>query len=622
MVVASVALSSLVLDHSVTGRVVTILAAGLLVATAVTRLLKGRRTEADLLRSLMDESRSQSILLNDIENHVDTVFWTCTPDFQHLLHVSKAFERMWQMPMSALIGDDSAWQRRVHVDDVGPLHDAMRIAIRDGIYMQSSFRLVMPDATIKWVRVDAYPVTDAHGRVERYVSVCVDVTEERRRLTQLDYLAHVDSLTHLANRKSMMDALSKACGETAAFALLFIDVDRFKLLNDTVGHMAADRLLRIIGRRIRKVLPEASVVARPGGDEFTAILPGLWSEDELGRICGRLTKVVEYPIKSGQQGLELSLSVGIALFPDHGHTREALLTSADTAMYAAKRAGRNTWRIFGAAEKNDLTRNRLEQELGSAFRNGQFSLHYQPQICLRTRKVIGVEALLRWNHPVRGFVSPAEFVPLLEHAGLILPVGDWVVAQATEALSELHRLGYPLSMSINVSAVQFRDTSIQDAIATNLRFHGLRGESLVVEITESILMDRSEAVQHALNAIRDMQVGIALDDFGTGFSSLSYLAKFRPEALKLDKSFVDDIEDDAVALTIVQGVIDLAHRLGVHVLAEGVEREGQLQLLEEAGCDSIQGYLVGRPVPFADLIVQLALEPATSASAGEHHSRA
>jgi diguanylate cyclase (GGDEF)-like protein len=413
-------------------------------------------------------------------------------------------------------------------------------------------------------------------------------------------LAQTDDLTGLLNRRAMLKVLSGSCQRGLPFTLLYIDLDRFKVLNDTAGHSVGDGVIAEVARRICDELPDNAVASRPGGcDEFTVIVPGEWERRDIDRLCQRLVASARRPLLVAGKTVSVTISVGAALFPEHGDSPEALFTGADLAMYAAKRAGRNAYRLFGAEEQGERDRLQLERELREAVRHKQFVLFYQPQFCARSGRLTGMEALLRWNHPKRGEVSPGEFVPLLEETGLIIPVGYWVVVEAIGALSEFRRTSaHDISLSINVSAGQFHDTGLGDAIRSALQKNDIDGSQLVVEITESTLMKSLERAQEILAQLRLLNVRIAIDDFGTGYSSLSYVTRFRPDVLKLDKSFVDEVATDEAANVVVQAVIELAHKLNIVVVAEGVETEAQLDILRSANCDEIQGYLLGRPEPY------------------------
>lgn len=546
------------------------------------------------------ELRRNAEILQQMEDHAQAVFWLTSSDFQTLHHVSAGFASVWEIPLSALQQNPAAWRMRVHPADLRSLLIQMVAVRRSRSEAHVFFRLLIPDGPMKWIRADVYPVKDDKGDVARFITVCVDVTEERARLQQLETLAQTDGLTGLLDRPAMLEALATRCQGALPFALLYIDLDRFKELNDTAGHSFGDSAIKELARRIRETLPDDAVVSRPGGcDEFTVIVPGEWKRRDIDRLCQRLVACARRPMLLGGKTLSVTMSVGAALFPEHGGSPEALFTGADLAMYAAKRAGRNAYRLFGAEEQGDRERLQLERELREAVRDKQFVLFYQPQFCARSGRLTGIEALLRWNHPQRGQVCPSAFVPLLEETGLIIAVGYWVVVEAIGALSAFRRTGaHDISLSINVSARQFHDTGLVDVIRSSLQKNDIDGSQLVVEITESTLMKSLERAQEILAQLRLLNVRIAIDDFGTGYSSLSYVTRFRPDVLKLDKSFVDEVASDRAANAVVEAVIELAHKLDIVVVAEGVETQAQFDILRSANCDEIQGYLLGRPEPY------------------------
>ncbi|WP_244850820.1 bifunctional diguanylate cyclase/phosphodiesterase [Caballeronia sp. SL2Y3] len=574
-------------------------------------LCKSRDITAEV--DLIEELRGNARVQKDMEDHVDAVFWTASHDFKDLLHVSSAFERMWEMPVAALETDKKAWMQRVHPEDMPGLRGKMRDAVNSGAPSQSYFRLCLAGDRTRWVRADIYPVSE-DGAVSRVVSVCVDATEERMNLQALNRLANTDSLTGLHNRNAMMHALVERCASGEPFAYLFIDIDRFKSINDTAGHSAGDAVLKAIAERIGEAMPEGAVAARAGGDEFTIVLPGALDQDRIERACRRLALACGRPIKAGCKTVNMTCSIGVALYPEHGRTPETLFISADMAMYAAKRAGRNAFRVFGEREKDDLARAHLETELHGAIRCNQFVLHYQPQYSIRTDGLVGVEALLRWQHPLLGLIPPAAFVPVLEESGLIVEAGHWIIREAVQAARRLAAsVPEVRSVAVNVSPKQLRDPRLVPVLQHVIKRSGIDAECITLEITESALIENVDDAQEVLSKLRALGVRIAIDDFGTGYSSLSYLARFRPDVLKLDKSFVDNIATDAMTRTVVEGVIDLAHKLGVIVVAEGVETQEQLQRLRDAGCDKMQGFLRSRPVALEALLEQAACVEADGA---------
>jgi diguanylate cyclase (GGDEF)-like protein len=379
---------------------------------------------------------------------------------------------------------------------------------------------------------------------------------------------------------------------------LFIDLDRFKTVNDSLGHAVGDLMLMEIAGRLTERLRASDIVARLGGDEFVVVLPDLPDVQHAALVAQALLEDLEKPIKAPSTELHTSGSIGIAIYPDNGTTVEALMQSADTAMYEAKAAGRNAFRFF-TAEMTDSANDRLllENDLRSALIKEQFALHYQPQVSPVDGRIVGVEALLRWKHPTGGMIGPDRFIPIAEETGLIVEIGAWVLTEGCRQARQWLDAGFAIRMSINLSARQLRSDNLLPLIERTLAEYRLPSHALELEITESALMERPDQAVAILKDIKAMGVALALDDFGTGYSSLSYLKRFPIDRLKIDRSFVRDIETDPNDRAIALSTIALAHSLGLEVTAEGVEEAAQRDFLREHGCDGAQGWLYSKAVP-------------------------
>ncbi len=545
--------------------------------------------------ALHDAQRALT-LLKDIEAHIPVVFWSASPDFRTIHHVSAGFERMWQMPLSALQTDPLAWQDRLDPDDLKRLRRAMSRMTRERVASQEEFRVAQPGGEPRWIRASASPVFSACGEIERIVSVCIDITEEKLRIAELDRIANIDSLTGLANRRALVDHLKRRCESDAPFSLLLADVDRFKVLNDTAGAVMADDLLRDIGRTIKASVPADALVARAGGDAFAIVLAGVHTLDDLTAAYENVRRGVGVPRPLGSGSVSIALSAGIARFPEHGCSPDTLMSSADVAMYAAKHAGRNTYRVFGEEESAEIDKFQLQRELAFALDRREFVLHFQPLFSVQDRELAGVEALIRWKPREQRLVSPCVFVPLLEETGLIRDVGQWVFDESVRQMVEWGAQRSPgFFMSINVSAVQLSDEDLPRRFAESAHALGVSTRQITLEITESALVQHGECKQKVVGDLQRLGFRIALDDFGTGYSSLSYLTRLRPDVLKLDRSLVVDIDHDECARTVVTGIVALAQALHIRVTAEGVERESQFDVLANMQCDMVQGFLLGRP---------------------------
>ena len=434
-----------------------------------------------------------------------------------------------------------------------------------------------------------------------FVGVMRDIRERKRLEEKLLHQATHDPLTDIPNRLLLEDRLSQAIeachrrGER--LAVLFIDLDRFKFVNDSLGHEFGDMLLRGFTERLATECRAEDTLARIGGDEFVWLISGIGGEDVARMLASRVLAVTELPFRFGDHEVVVSASVGISLYPRDGRDAQTLLSRADAAMYAAKQGGKNAYRLF-ASEMGETASKRLEIEarLRKAIEQGQFHLQYQPQISLSTGLFRGVEALVRWNDPTLGMVQPADFIPLAEESGLIVPLGDWVLEESCRQAARWRDAGIgDLRMAVNISPRQFDQPDLVGAVASVLERTGLEPEMLEIELTEGTLMTDVSANIRKLAALKECGVQIAIDDFGTGYSSLAYLQRFAIDCLKIDRSFVRDFDRESADATLVRAIIGLAHNLGLRVVAEGVERESQLALLRREGCDEAQGFLLGRP---------------------------
>jgi diguanylate cyclase (GGDEF)-like protein len=417
-----------------------------------------------------------------------------------------------------------------------------------------------------------------------------------------------DALTRLPNRALLEDRLEQAISYADQYGRLmtvvFIDLDGFQLINDTLGHKAGDELLKIMAARLSGCLRSVDTLARTGGDEFAIVLydqPG--DGTEIGPALNELLEAIARPIQIGGQGVQLTGSLGVATYPADGTDADALLMNADAAMYRAKAAGRNNFQFY-AAEMNGTNLEKLAQreDLRHAVERGEFYLEYQPQIEMGSGRVTGVEALIRWQHPEQGLVAPVQFIPLAEETGLIVPIGEWVLRTACFQTKAWQDAGLPaFSVSVNVSARQFKERTLIEQIARALRDSGLEARFLELELTESMVMEDLERALQSMQALRAMGVQFSIDDFGTGYSSLSALKRFPIARLKIDRAFVRDIPGDEEDKAIAKAIISLGHELNLKVIAEGVETEEQLEFLRTHGCDEMQGYLFSPPVSAAEL---------------------
>jgi diguanylate cyclase (GGDEF)-like protein/PAS domain S-box-containing protein len=472
------------------------------------------------------------------------------------------------------------------------------------------------NGSLYWVDSAIVPQRDSAGEVVRYVSIRIDITERMQAEHEMVRLATHDSLTGLANRTLLRDRVQQALETNKRTgmksAVLFIDLDQFKTINDSLGHEVGDRLLVEVSHRLRDCVRAEDTVARQGGDEFIVFLPRIPDAASAGVLAAKLLRQLAQPMHLDERELFVGSSIGIAVFPEDGEDVDTLLKNSDTAMYQVKEAGRNHFAFFTPdMNAQAFDRYALGTDLRRAAERGEFSLVFQPVVGMTSGRIEGMEALLRWNHPVLGPVAPARFIPLAESLGQIVPIGEWVMRQACLQIRLWRQQGLRVPrLAINLSAIQVHHQGLVDSIREILDEMDVEASCLEFEITEGSLMNKTADVVNTLQALSAMGARIAIDDFGTGYSSLSYLKRLPIDTLKIDRSFVMDIGDDADDTAIVAAVVAMAQSLKLRVIAEGVETTAQREFLRSQGCDQFQGFLFSRPVPPAEMGALLRVAPA------------
>lgn len=467
-------------------------------------------------------------------------------------------------------------------------------------------QITLPNGSNIWTSTSKSPYVGQDGKIKGMVGVTIDNTDYKLAEDKIQYLAFYDQLTNLPNRilfnaivtKSILDLNKNK--DRRLLAILYMDLDKFKLINDTLGHATGDEFLQIISSRILKCICGNAVLSRLGGDEF-ALLIKVNTKDELHTLCEKITEAVKQPWGINGYELSVTISIGIVLYPTDAEDINTLLKCADIAMYRAKEQGRNHYEFYTSTlstkAEEELS---LESSLLNALKNGEFELYYQPQFDAKDKKLVGVEALIRWNHPKLGILPPSKFISYAEDSDLIIPIGEWVIKEACTQAKRWQQNGlHPIPVSVNLSFKQFQQKNLISKISSILKDTGLSSQYLQIEITESMAMQNPEYTLKALHSLKSMGIKIALDDFGTGYSSLSYLKRFPIDKLKIDKSFIKDIGINKEDSEIVKIIISLAHKLNIATIAEGVETEEHLNFLRGENCDEIQGYLLGKPMPLA-----------------------
>jgi diguanylate cyclase (GGDEF)-like protein/PAS domain S-box-containing protein len=534
------------------------------------------------------------------------VIVSATDPSMPLVYVNRAFEQVTGYTRAEVVGGNCRFLQGEDHDQ--PELDKIRRAITEQCDGQAVLRNYRKDGSLFWNKLYITPVRDPRSnRVTHFVGVQYDITEIKGYQEELEHQANHDALTGLANRNLLKDRLKQAIALAhrykRPFSLTFIDLDNFKLINDSLGHEVGDRLLKIAAKRLAAGVQEGDTVARLGGDEFVLLVADQEREEGAYRAVQRVMTALSEPFVIDHREFKITCSAGIASFPRDGEDADTLLRNADTAMYRAKDLGRNNFQLYSADMNADLgERLTLETDLWKAVERNELVLHYQPKVELKSGRIIGMEALLRWQHPTKGMIPPGKFIPVAEASSLITEIGSWVINEAcanNKAWQDANLRSVPIA--VNISARQLHDKDLVETIRTALQKTKLRPELLEIELTESAVMMHPDDAINTMARLRGMDVRIALDDFGTGYSSLSYLKRLPVTGLKIDQSFIRDLAFDPDDAAIVRAIVAVAHELMLEVTAEGVETAEQAEFLKTHGCTEAQGYYFARPVPAAEM---------------------
>ncbi len=555
-----------------------------------------RAAEAEVKRSLSQFTEAQRFLNTIVDNVPASIVVRALPEARFVL-VNREAEKLIGSPRDALLGKSvdkvfpDAAARRIEE------HDQIQIAAHQPVVFGEEVQIGSGTNGTRITVSTGLAIRDDNGQPRYLVNVVQDITERRRAEERIEHMAHHDPLTDLPNRAAFQDALhaalARAKNDGQSFAVMCIDLDRFKEVNDVFGHATGDGLLCEIAKRLQAVCGNA-FLERLGGDEFTIICAGGAQPAAAEALADRLLHAVEDDVETGGQTLRAGMSIGVAVYPNDGKETEVILANADAALYRAKAEARGSIRFFAAEmDKHLRERRALQHDLRAALARGEITLYYQPQATIGG-DIVGFEALARWNHPTRGLVSPGQFIPLAEDSGLIMPLGEWILREACREAASWPK---PLQIAVNLSPVQFRHGDLPALVHTVLLETGLAAARLEIEITEGALIDDFTRGLSILRRLKALGVRIAMDDFGTGYSSLSYLQSFPFDKIKIDQAFVANLERNPQSAAIIRAVIGLGHGLDLPVVAEGVETAGQMAFLTHEACNEVQGYLVGRPAP-------------------------
>ncbi|MBN3556504.1 EAL domain-containing protein [Fictibacillus nanhaiensis] len=554
------------------------------------------------------ELEANRIKLQNIFDSIDVAIWSHNLKTNKLL-ITSGIEKLYGYPLQAFYEDAELWKKVIHPDDDEIIMNR-GIAIQNGQITTSEYRIMKPNGEIRWIQDRGIPFLDADNELVDFNSILIDITERKRAEITIEHMAYYDELTGLPNRNGFMQMIEKQIKEADLqnrnLALMYVNLDRFNVLNDTLGHSFGDLLLQKVAELLKVTVGYYGTVFRRSGDEFLILL-NFKEISEIKQKAEQIIQAFTKPFKLSGQEVFTTPSIGISTYPGNGSDSETLLKRADSALYQAKEKGRNTYQFFTEQRDSKMERRlTLEHGLRKALTNNEFFLVYQPLVHIGNKKILGVEALLRWKKEDEGMISPAEFIPIAEETGMILPIGEWVLREAClQGLSWREQGFSDLLISVNISVRQLLEESFIERIESILSETEFPPTSLELEITESTTMQNMEEALPILNALRAKGIRISVDDFGTGYSSLTYLRHLPVDTLKIDKMFIDDILTDSKAGAIVKTIIDMGHNLDFSVIAEGIETGEQINFLVEQGCIYGQGYNLYKPLHADELQRQL-----------------
>ena len=548
---------------------------------------------------------------------LDLGIWSFDIEKNAIVYCSTGVETILNIPIEEFLSGNTQWRDLVHEDDL-PAYDATQERIHFGKSVEHEYRVVLPTGETKWLLDQTTPVLDEVGEVLRVNGVITDITAQKELLHKVEMMAKEDFLTGLPNRRALEEQLEaiieEASNTSEKFAVIFLDMDRFKYINDTLGHTIGDKVVQEIANRLNEYKEAGHFVSRVGGDEFILIFRHIEELNELREIAQHLLEKVRQPFVVEEFELVLSCCIGVTLYPTDGEDKATLMKNADAAMYRAKELGKNDYQIFTQNMNVKVYQQyTLERDMRKALTNGELTVFYQAKVKPRNNLLVGAEALIRWEHPTWGMVSPGEFIPIAEETGLIHEMGDLVIEMVCKQIREWLDSDVPVvPVSVNISPLRFLRKALVETVKEILEKYNIPGELLEFEITETSLFHNEELVLRSVNELRDLGIKIALDDFGTGYSSMTRLKDFDLDVLKIDRSFIKDVEQCKKSAIILDSLLLIGKGLNIDVVVEGVETEEQLQLLKQKGCEIIQGYIFSKPIPavdFTPLLMKKKIQP-------------
>ncbi|SOC23483.1 PAS domain S-box-containing protein/diguanylate cyclase (GGDEF)-like protein [Ureibacillus xyleni] len=549
----------------------------------------------DFELSLMDNLNSFQYIFDNLSSGI----WMRESLNGKFVFASKGLEDILQIPLNKLYEDSSIWLQMVHPSHRKELDETLEL-VSKGKTVQILYRLTSGEGKTKWLLEQIVPKVNSNNDVHQIFGMVTDITHEMHIEEQLSYLEEFDSLTDLPNQKSLFKHLDFLCRSEEPFAVLYLDIDRFNVVNNSLGYAIGDEALKLIAKRFSMLTPVDGYLARLNGNDFIMIVKNFTDVKEIYRFAEEINKTIAQPFTIQDYVLHLSTSIGITFYPEEGRDRQALLENAHTALYQAKRQGKNNYQLYSHSKDiPSFKKYVLDRDMRNAINNEEFELFFQPQVEPSKGLLVGAEVLIRWHHPEWGDISPAEFIPLAEENHMINMIIDWEIEQICSLLNEWNRNNFPLyPVSINVSPIRFMKKGLVEYVAEQIKKYNVNPKYLELEITESSLLKTDNNVLTILKELKELGVKVSVDDFGTGYSSLDYLRNIKPDTIKIDKTFTQNINAQSeIDKGVISSVLFLGKRLGMKVVAEGVEEIEQLEFLKQNECDIIQGYLFSPPVP-------------------------